>query len=303
MTTIPNLNRLYVFQIVAQKGNFSAAAEVLHTSQPNISKHVRLLEQELGVALFERQGTRVQLTEAGRAVLKTTERILDHIEAMHQALQDLQDGERGILRLAACGMPGLYLVPPALFGFRQRYPHVEVRLSIGNSQKVIDQVAQNEAEIGFIEEIRSVPGIQMQPWTTDQLVLVADSRNPLVKQDQISIGDLKSQVFLMREEGSATRDQVARTLKAAGLDMVQQLDLPGCEGIKRGVIAGLGISLVSRRTIEAEQHSGMIAILNAPELFIDRTIFIATQKDKRLSVAALTFLSQIHRSVGSTNFT
>ncbi|MHB1449049.1 MAG: LysR substrate-binding domain-containing protein [Bellilinea sp.] len=299
MNPIPNLYRLYVFQIVAQKESFSAAAVALHTSQPNISKHVHLLEIELGVDLLERRGSRVYLTDAGRAVLKTTERILDHIGAMHQTLQDLQGSERGVLRLAACGMPGLYLLPAMLPGFRQRYPQIEISLVIGNYREVIDKVSQNQVEIGFIEEHRPVPGIQMQPWITDQLVLVADSRNPLAKQGKISIHELKSQVFLMREDGSATREQMIRTLKAAELDSVRQMELSGCEGIKRGVVAGLGISLVSRRTIEAEQKNGTITILNVSELFIDRTIVIATQKEKRLSVAALTFLGQIHRSVGS----
>jgi len=89
MNPIPNLYRLFVFQIVAQKESFSAAADVLHTSQPNISKHVHLLEVELGVDLLERRGSRVYLTDAGRAVLKTTERILDHVGAMRISRSDI----------------------------------------------------------------------------------------------------------------------------------------------------------------------------------------------------------------------
>jgi DNA-binding transcriptional LysR family regulator len=300
MNSIPNLNRLYVFQIVARKGSFSAAAQILHTSQPNISKHIRLLEQELGVILLNRQGSHIQVTEAGRAVLKNTERILDHVEAMQQALSDLQGSEHGVLRLGACGMPGLYLLPPVLAEFRQRHPLVEVSMNVGNSREVIDRVVHNQVEIGFIEDHRSVPGIQMQPWTTDQLILVTDSLSPLVKQEQISIDELKSQMFLIREEGSITREQMLNSLNTAGLESVRQMELSGCEGIKRGVVAGLGISYASRRTIEMELKMGTITILNIPELIIDRTIYIATQKEKRLSMAALTFLGQIHRSVGST---
>ena len=148
-TTI-NFYRLYVFQMVARRLSFSGAAEALHTSQPNISKHIRQLEAELGASLFDRLGGSVALTDAGRVVFDYSERLFGVVGEMRRALNELEGLERGYLRLGASSTPGVYILPSILAGFRKQYPGLEVTFHIGNSQEIVQGILKDQFDLGFV---------------------------------------------------------------------------------------------------------------------------------------------------------
>jgi len=143
--------RLQVFRAVATHGSYSRAArETLHISQPAVSKHVRMLEEELGVELFQRLGKQVELTEAGRIVLDYVEQVWALAEDTRRALLDLQGLQRGTLRLGTSNTSGIYLLPSVLATLTRRYPGITLTLEIANSQRVIDSVLNRQWDLGVV---------------------------------------------------------------------------------------------------------------------------------------------------------
>lgn len=294
--SVLNLYRLCVFHTVGRSLSFSQAAEKLHTSQPNVSKHVRLLENELGIALFDRLGTRVALTDAGRIVYEYTERLFSVAGEMRRALDELQGLERGYLRLGASSTPGLYILPPLIASFWKHHPGLEITLELGNSREIVEKILNNLLDLGFVEAYEMEPGIQSQPFVADELVFVAAHESPLAKKSWVSAPDLEAETLIWREKGSGTREAMANLLTALRVTPRGFLELHGCEGVKRGVAAGLGISLVSRRSVEGELAQGTLAILEEPGLSVERVINAAAHKDARPSAAALAFMAHIRKT-------
>ena len=286
-----NFYRLYVFQMVARRLSFSGAAEALHTSQPNVSKHVRQLEAELDTALFDRLGSRVDLTDAGRVVFDYSERLFGVVGEMRRALNELEGLERGFLRLGASSTPGVYVLPSMLAGFRKQYPGLEVTFHIGNSQEIVQGILNNQFDLGFVEGYEHTPGIQVQPFIEDELVLIAPTDHPMMAIGAVTPADLAGETFIWRETGSGTREGMATLLKNIDIQLENALELRGCEGVKHAVAAGLGLSVVSRMAIEMEMSAGVLGVIRGEGLSLPRSLQIITRKDRRPSAAGLAFLA------------
>lgn len=291
-----NLYRLHVFRLVSLSGSFSQAAERLHTSQPNISKHVQQLENELGLDLFERSGSRAVLTDAGRVVLDYSDRIFGLVGELRRALDELQGLERGYLRLGASSTAGLYILPPLIARFWDRYPTLEVALEIGNSGHIAEKIQQNQLDLGFVEGFDHGPGIQSQPFLTDRLVWIASSQSRLAGKPIIEPTDLELETLIWRENGSNTRQIMAQWVAQHGIRLHRSIEIQSCEGVKRGVLAGLGISLVTDRAIELEVSRGDLVILPGEDFSLEQPLTSIHRKDHRPSVASLAFLAYLHKS-------
>jgi DNA-binding transcriptional LysR family regulator len=292
-----NFHRLRVFREVARHLSFSRAAEELYTSQPNVSRHIAKLEAELGVTLFHRLGTRVALTDAGRMVYDYAQRVFELTEGLHRALNELRGLERGYLRLGASSTPGLYLLPPMVAGFQRRHPGLEIALHLANTQEVVGKVLGNEVDLGFVEAPVTTPGVQVQPYTRDVLVPIAAPDHPLTAVPRVKPEDLAQETLVLREEGSGTRQVLEEALARWGVRPHRVLVINGCEGVKRAVAAGLGISFVSHHAIELERVQGMVKVLAGEELRLERALLIVTHKDIRPSAAALAFLAYVRKGL------
>lgn len=292
-----NLHRLRVFHEVARHLSFTRAAEALYTSQPNISRHVAQLEAELGARLFHRLGNTIELTDAGRIVYNYVGQLFRLVDDLRRALAELQGLEQGYLRLGASSTPGLYLLPPHLASFRTRYPGLEVTLHLGNSREIVAQVLSNELDLGFVEGHADVAGIQVQSFVTDELVFIAPAGHRLGGHEELETQALTGEAFIWREEGSGTRDAMEAMLGQLGIQPVRALVMRGCEGVKRAVMAGLGISFVSRHAVELELAHGLLVVLEDPRLRADRELSIVSHKDVRPSAAALAFLAHLRKAI------
>lgn len=290
-----NIYRLKVFRIVARQLSFTGAAEELHTSQPNVSKHVRQLEAELGVSLFDRLGGGVMLTDAGRIVFDYAERLFGMVGEMRRALNELEGLERGYLRLGASSTPGIYLLPPVLAGFRKLHPNLEITFRLGNSQEIVQEILNDQIDLGFLEGFENTPGIQVQPFFEDELVIIAPADHLLAKMEGVIPDDLGGETFIWRETGSGTREGMVSLLEHIGIQPENALELGSCEGIKNAVTAGLGLSMVSSLSIDMELSAGVLAIIHGEGLSLSRSLSIITCKDRRPSAAALAFLAFLHK--------
>jgi DNA-binding transcriptional LysR family regulator len=256
---------------------------------------VAQLEAELGTTLFHRLGNTIELTDAGRIVDDYAGQVFDLIEHMQRALAELEGLERGYLRLGASSTPGLYLLPSHLAGFRTRYPGLDVTLHLGNSREIVAQVLTNALDLGFVEGYVEVAGLQVRPFATDELVFVAPVGHRLAGQEVLEPQDLAVETFIWREEGSGTREAMEAKLTQLGIEPARSLELRGCEGVKRVVAAGLGISLVSRHAVELELAQGLLAVLEGPDLHATQELTVVSHKDVRPSAAALAFLAHLRK--------
>jgi DNA-binding transcriptional LysR family regulator len=289
--------RLTVFQAVARRLSFSQAADDLHLSQPAVSKHIGQLEAELGVKLFQRAGNRVELTDAGRILADYAGRVATLSEEVRRVLSEMAGLKRGFLRLAASSTPGLYLLPEALARFGQRYPGIEVSLWLGNSGTVAQQVLQGAADLGFVGLCPELPGLRITPFAEDQIVLATPPGHRLTREVVFSQELLAGETLILREAGSGTRRVVEDGLAQLQARPGRVLEMAGCEGVKRGVAAGLGVGFASRRSLTLELAQGLLYISPIAEFTFLRQLVTLVRKDRRHTPAALAFLAALGKDL------
>jgi DNA-binding transcriptional LysR family regulator len=288
--------RLQVFHAVATSGSFSRAArEILHISQPAVSKHVQALETELGVMLVQRVGKHVRLTEAGRIVQQYAEQVLGLAQEAQRALRELQGLQRGTLRLGASSTPGIYLLPPVLAAFVAHYPGITLEVEIANSQRVVDGVLARQWDLGMIGIPLEHPQLHVQPYWRDTLVLVVPPHHRLAARPAVTLADLVGETWIFREAGSASGQVVKRVLNAAHLVQDHTLVLQGSEGVKQAVMAGLGIAMVSRFAITLEVQQGVLRVVPLTDIQAKRDLCLIWRHDIRLPAAVHAFLDVLHQ--------
>lgn len=253
--------RLEIFAAVARLLSFSEAARTLHLSQPAVSHQVAALEGELGATLFDRSTRRVRLTAAGAALLARTDELLrEHADA-RRAVAAAEGRIAGDLRIAASLTIGAYVLPPALAELVRRHPEVRTRVTIQNTEQVVASLRSGRADVGFVEgEPVDDPAIAFRPIREDELVVIAPSAHRFAALEQIPLGELTTEPFVLREPGSGTRQVAEGQLRAAGLDVGALrvvAELSGIDAIKAAVAAGLGISIVSRSAL-VEGDTGLV---------------------------------------------
>ena len=289
-----NFNHLLIFHKVAEHQHFTRAAEALYISQPAVSKQVHELEKTLGQALFVQIGHKVSLTEAGRTLFDYTQRIFALSDEAELALEEMQELKRGRLVVGASTTIGTYLLPQLLGSYHQRYPHIELALTIANASEIQERLVQNRVEIGFIEGAVTHEDLCERVWRRDQLVLIAPFATPLLAQQPLTIEALAHEPFILREAGSGTRTVLEEALARRGLPPLSpSLELGSTEAIKNAVAAGLGISFVSEHTIQLERAAQLVVVVPLEDFTVTRSLSLVYPKRRRLSRAAHMFLEVI----------
>lgn len=253
-----NLHHLRIFYTVAQRRSITAAAEDLLLSQPAVSLQIKALEKELGLALFQRGGSRLRLTQAGEILYRSAVSILHAKDEAERAITELRDGTKGRLILGAGTTGGMYVLPRIVQAYKGLWPETEILFHIGTTDQILDKLLQNVLDMGLmggpIEDRRFV----VEPVCADELVLIAAPSYPDVARGKVALKDLAGLPFLVPEAGSRTRLLLERKLREAGVPLRITMQLPGTEGVKRAVEAGLGVGMVSRYAVESECQAGVL---------------------------------------------
>lgn len=267
-----NLHLLRMFMAVAEHGSFSRAGEKLHISQPAVSKAVQELERQLHTTLLDRSGRTPTLTEAGALLLRHAQQLFAVERAAEYALEELASLERGHLAVGASSTIGIYLLPALMGTFHRRYPGVRLFLDIGNTQQITERLHTTPLDIAFVEGPVHTPDLAVEPWQNDVLVLIAAPDHPLTRHPAPAAADALAYPFLVREQGSGTREVVEAAMHERGLHREIAMELGSTEAIKQAVAAGLGLAVVSTATIAQERELGRLAVLHIPELTVQRTL-------------------------------
>src|SRR5882724_3449966 len=293
------LRQLEVFLAVAKEKSFSLAAKKIHSSQPTLSEHISELESELGKQLFFRHGRRrvVTVTEAGRVFEQFAERAVSAVEGARQALADLDGLAHGSLLIGASTTPGLYVMPRIIAAFRARYPGVELKLQIANSQIIEKRVKERELDLGVVGGHTIGRGEEcLAAGLLDELVLVVPSGHRWAKKRDIAADQLAKEPMLMREPGSATRTVTERALQRAGVKFQAAMELDHTEAIKQSVMAGLGVSLVSIYAVQGEIATRRLYALRLRGVRIQRHFHVIHHEARRVTASARAFMELLEQA-------
>jgi DNA-binding transcriptional LysR family regulator len=288
-----NLNHLRVFESVARHGSLTRAARELRVSQPAVSKQLSDLEHDVATALVDRLPRGVRLTAAGEILFAHAQRILQAERSAEQELRELQSLGRGRLAVGASTTIGSYLVPSVFGELHRLHPGVQLELQIANAAAVQTAVLENRVDVGLIEGFVASDLLEVEVLATDEMVAIAAPGHPALAKLPLRASALSELSLLMREQGSGTRQVVEAALAARGLRIEPIMSLGGTEALKNAVLHGLGVTILSRLTVEQELRSGRLAELVFSDLQITRDLYCVRLKGKRQSPAALAFLDRL----------
>jgi DNA-binding transcriptional LysR family regulator len=286
--------QLAAFCAVVERKSFSQAAERLGVTQPAVSLQIRSLEQRLGRQLLDRSGRRVEPTEAGRRLYASAQRVLAAEEHLLEELDADDVGAiTGTLELGASTGPGGTVVPLLLCEFQEQHPDVGVRLTVSDTQTVVDRVAGRELELGIVGAGRRHRGVAFEPFFRDEVVLACPADHRFAGKT-VSLDDLKGEKLIVMQEGAGVRQVIEDELRKAGMrlrDLDVRLELGLQESVRSAVLAGHGIAFISRLAIETDLAAGGIATARVRGLDPVREIFLARATGRSETRAARAFVT------------
>jgi len=291
------LRQFRVFEAVARHLSFSRAAEELHLSQPAVSMQVKGIEAILGVPLTEQLGKKIFLTDAGLEVLHASQAITARLDDLQHNLAQLRSVDTGRLNMAATSTVNA-VATDILARFRGRHPGVAIHLDVSNRAAVLDQLVGNRIDLAIMGQVPERLGLDATRFMDNPLVVIAPLDHPLVDKKKISVRDLASESFLVREAGSGTRGAMERFFAARGLEIRSSMEMSSNEAIKQAVQAGLGLGILSLQTLEMELALKRLAVLAVEGFPIMRHWYVVHRTDKRLSPVAQAFKTFV---LGSAN--
>lgn len=287
------VDTMKVFVTVIEQKNFTRAAEILNISQPNVSLHIRNLENDLGTKLIHRSPKQVRITEAGEILYRHAKQILLHFEEAKHEINDLRHVVTGKLRVGASFTIGEYILPKVLAEYAGQFPLVDVQIIISNTEEVIEGVRSNQLDIGLIEGETNCHDIHIQSFMEDEMIVVVPSNHTLSQMRLIEKDMLQNQIWISREVGSGTRTYMDKFISELGLKIKRSFVFSSNQGVKEAVKAGLGIALLSRWTIDREIETNEIRALTLTNKKITRPFSFVKSKNSDESKAIKMFLQKI----------
>lgn len=281
---------------VIELRSFTKAAQAMQLSQPTVSDHIRILEEEVGHKLLDRLGRDVEPTPVGRLLYGYATQMLRLQQESLQAIIQYGGQFVGNLLIGASTIPGTYILPKIIGAFRKQYPDITTTVQISGSRLVAKKILDGEYDLGLVGAIWNERGLEWQPLFTDTLVLVTHPGGALAGRRDLAVNDILTEPFVFREQGSGTRKSIARILEGKGCketDLNEVAQFGSNEAVKEAIKAGVGISMLSRRSITEELARGTLVALTLTDVSGDRPFYLVTRKNKELQPAAAAFVKHL----------
>ncbi len=295
------IHELRVFLAAAEEENFSAAARKLHLSQPAISFQIQNLEQRLNVQLFQRNGKRITLTEAGHNLLPLAREMINLSTRIEETMCAGQGIVKGHVIIGCSTSPGKYVLPHLIGAFRQKYPDTHFSVQVLTRQQVEEQLLTKQLHIGVLGLPARSKDLECFPFFTDDLVLIVPAQHPWAARGCIHPKELYQAEWVVREGSAATRQTVVTLLNSAGIrvdDLRVTMELGSVEAIEAAVEAGHGVSFVSRVAVQHGLALKKIKVVRVKGLHLQRQIYLARNKLRPCTCAQLKFREFVESSEG-----
>ena len=289
-----DLRKLELFYWVAELKSFSLAADHLSLRQPTVSAHVRELEEKLGGKILNRVGGGVTPTALGQVLLERAKALLGLKRETLAALDHFHGRVRGELLIGGSNIPGEYILPRKLGAFIKKYPEVKPILRIGDSAGIVETVLDGEVEVGFVGFKGEDRRLSFQKIWRDEMVLTVPKGHPWARHKSVDVSVLAKEGFISREGGSGTWRSIRNLLSRKGQEPEKLLrvimELGSTEAVKEALIAGLGISILSRTSIQREIRDGLLKEVAIRGLKLERDFFLLFHRRRPLSPVSQAFI-------------
>lgn len=283
--------QLEIFEAIARLGSFTRASEELHLSQPTVSMQMKKLAEMIGAPLIGQVGKKIHLTPDGQQLALATREIfsiLDHYTMSVDERRGLKQGKLSLMAITTAS----YFAPRLLGEFVKLYPGIDVSLRVTNKEQVLSSIADNLDDLYFLGQPPEDIDVVATPIMDNPIVVLAPPDHPLANKKKITLEQLAKEPWLMREKGSGTRNAIERIFTGHDLNIHPRLELGSNEAIKQAILAGLGISALSRHALALNQP-GQFAVLDVVGFPILRHWYAVYPAGRQLSVVARAFLDYL----------
>jgi len=291
-----NLDLLKTFISIVKHNSVSKASEEVFLTQPAVSKQIRILEKQYGAKLFEKEKSRLFLTESGKTLLNYAYRMLALYNESIVAVNEQKDQVRGIVKMGSNLTLGIYVLPRFFRSFGDTYPELKFEVYLDNTERVISAIKRGDVGFGFIGRDPETPPLVTSPFYKDRLKVVVGPKLGLKKR-AISWKELEKIPFIRREKGSDIRETYEAWFKERPVNLRLRMELNNTEAIKIAVHFGLGFSILPWCTIEQEVRWGLLQTLSVPYFDPLQQFYVSHFKEKKFSKPERLFLEYIYNFI------
>lgn len=288
-----DFSRLFNFCVVVDCGSISRAAAVLYCSQPALSKQIRALEEEIGYPLFQRNGKNLKLNENGEILYRFGRQLEADYNRMKAELYRCNFGGNNEVRLGVTNYIASYLLPPVLSAFKKEHPEILVNFKVGFFSQVIELLNHDLVDFAFVpEDGQTIPSehFRCEIIGLDEMLLVFPREHPFAALPVVPPRALGKYCFLISQEKSATRSFILSLLSLYGVHLEHVQDMYNISTIRQSVVNGLGISILSRLSVENELMNGTLRSGKLEGMDLTRKLYAVWKPNKALSETSLLFI-------------
>lgn len=275
-----SINSLLVFHEVVRHRSFSKAAEELFISQPAVTKHIKGLEHKVGTRLVERGRGGFHLSEAGKILFKSAQKISNHLREVENHLGRLQKERHGLLRIGTTESYSRCLMPELLSGFQNLFPSIKIALDVGNSEEIEKSLTAYRNDLALIGMTKAPPKFESIPFLKEELVLIVSPSHPMAKREKVSLKAIRKFPFIIRAKGSTTRKIILKAFQELGIRPSLLIEAGSSEFIKQWVSEGKGISIIVRRIAEEEARRGLIKMVSLDEKLYLQVVLLFLKEER-----------------------
>lgn len=289
-----NLLKLQIVTLLEKHHKITAVADLLGLKQPTIAFHMKNLERDFGVKLFDARMGRIFLTDAGYALLHYASKINALAEEAQRVVGEFDVLRQGKLSIGASYVPTTYVLPEVIDTFTKVYPRIQISLSVKTAPLIIEMLQNHQIDIGIISTgpIHSSP-LAAHAICRDELVLICSPRHPLANAAEWTREQIATSSFVLHGKESSTRRITDQWLEKQGIMLYSRLELDSLEAIKQAVLLGEHISFVSRMAVQTEVSQGRLRMWRIPDLPAERYVYAITNPDRYYSASSSRFMEHL----------
>jgi DNA-binding transcriptional LysR family regulator len=289
-----NLNQLRVFYHAAKHQNFTRASEELHITQPGVTAQARLFEETCGLVLFKKKGRRIFLTDEGKMLYEYARKLFEIERDLEDAVEDLRELKRGILRLGTTKAYARYFMPVLITSYHQQYPNIRITLDEGSSRDMVRSLLEFRNEIAVIARAEDHPDVAFTPFSQEELVLIVPPGHSWTRRSSVRVEELALEPIIMKDMGSGTRRVINDLFSRSGYEPNVLMETSNTEFIKDLVHRGEAVSFLIRESVTAEIQAGRLGSVPLEGVHLALDVSIAHLRNQHLSPAAKAFLEILH---------
>ena len=273
-----DIRQFRIFLAIWETRSFSRAAEQVHLTQPTVSAHIKALEEQLGVTLFDRKGRQVVPTRAAKRLFPMARQIVRLASQAEEEMRRFSGESGGTLEIGGSNIPGQYILPALLGRFKKDHPDITIRLQIGDTAAIIAAVESSSLELGMVGAVMDKRRLVFTPCFQDELVLAVPEGHPFWGRSHVLPEELPEGVpFVIREAGSGTRATFERGLAGLGLQVSRLnivAEMGSTEAIRQAVKSGVGLAVISSRSVKDELANGALWACRIKGLPLKRNFYL-----------------------------